>query len=183
MSHLSGPVRSGPPTSRGRPAFATTDSRPAPSRSRWHRKPPSQHSSEKVFPCLKVKGLAVTRALSRPVKSARALQHGKVQDCELPLFSGPFSAKRESGGGGHSCELVDRVFVRVLRADRFARLKLDGFAAQRDRLRLAADQVHFHSTQLRVVAGLMEKPVQIKVRAQLAIDVAQEIEIEFGRHA
>ncbi len=104
-------------------------------------------------------------AITQPVNRAPVREHGKVQDRELSLVCGPFSAKRESGGNGHGGELLDRVFVRVLGADGFARLKLDGFAAQRDQLCLAADQVHFHSPQLRVVAGLMEKLTHIKVRA------------------
>ena len=106
-----------------------------------------------------------------------------MQHRESPVLVGPFPAERQSGGSGNGGKFVHGVFVRILRADRFAPVKLDGFAPETHSLRTSADQVDLHSTQIGVIAGPVEKLIQIKVRAQLAIDPAQQVEIEFGCHA
>lgn len=67
--------------------------------------------------------------------------------------------------------------------DALAGTKVEAPAANRDRLRNAADQMHLDPALARIIDCLVAKRGKIYVAAKLSIDSGQDVEIECGRNA
>jgi hypothetical protein len=78
-----------------------------------------------------------------------------------------------------SAEVRERILVGVFRPNPFPFLEGDGLSRDHDRLGPKAHQVHLDAAEAPVVKGLVPELVELKIRAQLAVDPRQEVEVEF----
>jgi hypothetical protein len=104
-------------------------------------------------------------------------------NAEELAFVGPDPSRDESRVGGQLSELFDRVFVRVLGADRFAFCKVEDSAGGVDELPYGADQLHLDAPFTYVVEGPVPETGEVEVAADLAVDAREKVQIEGGSDA
>src|SRR5262245_32687204 len=101
---------------------------------------------------------------------------------EVALRVGPGAGWRPAGAARQRAEGLDRVFVAVLGVDGLAGAEFDRAPGDFNGLPPAAREMHFNPAAFPVVEGLVAERVEIEVSAKLAVDAAQQVEVELGGH-
>ena len=127
------------------------------------------------------------RGLRRPISRAWSAAGVPVlvvsRPCQVlhakqPRVVGPDLADGEAGGAGHAGELLEGVLVRVLGADRFAGVKLDGLVADVYGLVALADQLHLDASGSGVPDGAVFEVGEVEVGGELAVEAGQQIQVK-----
>src|SRR5258707_8647318 len=90
---------------------------------------------------------------------------------------------RESAGAGESAKGGVVVLVRILGMNRFALIEGNLVVVDENPLRIAADEMHLDAARALVVERAVRERSEVERSAELAIDAAEEIEIEGGSDA
>src|SRR4051794_30032529 len=101
-------------------------------------------------------------------------------DAEEVASVHPGCAREPASGTSERLKLGDRVLVRVLGGDAFARREAEGAPQDSGALRARADQVDLDAALVRIVAGAVAESGEVEVAAQLAIDAGEKVQVEGG---
>src|SRR6266849_8711157 len=102
---------------------------------------------------------------------------------EQLLRIGPDFFGRKSRSFSQLLEFGNRVLAGNLGMDGFAGREIKPPTGDVHELRVQAFQVHLDAAQDRIVEGLVAEAVQLKIRRELAIDPAQQVQVELSGHA
>src|SRR5712691_13448837 len=91
---------------------------------------------------------------------------------------GPDRGRRPVRAPRERPEGVDRVFVAVLGMDGLAAPEVEALAAHADPLRDAAGEMHLDAPLLAVEERIVAELGEIEVSLELAVDAAEQVEIE-----
>src|SRR6267154_4276144 len=107
----------------------------------------------------------------------------EAKDGKLRRSADPLTACRPTRLRGEIGEGFDRKLVRVFGMQPLAGLEREGVLGSIHNLIRAADQVHFHASQLRVPDRQMVERVKVKIPTELTVDASQKILVETGGYA
>src|ERR1044071_7755162 len=117
------------------------------------------------------------------IHTSSLFSDGDEEGAAEALRSGvPWVGAGVAGRLGEAEEAREVVLVGALRVEALALGELDTQVERRDvdRLRAEAFEVHLDAARLFVVTGDVAEATQVEIRAQLAVDAREEVEVEGG---